>query len=252
MDHVNSGSLAISASTSCLVIGALDVSSQFYYAKGKLLGFLLDAMIRDATDGASSLDDVMQRLFRERYQAERGFTTDDVLDFVDDYVDANEVREFYDGYVDGRDPLPYAEVLAKIGLAYRVEVTTPPFLGIGSDVGPSGEIVIVDITPGSAAEAAGIQVGDVLLAIGEVQVVPDADWSAAFRERYAGAEGAPLPILVRRDGAEVTLQGTVRTREPSAADFSWIEAASPSSFLVACATVGRASRGSAGSDRLHV
>jgi predicted metalloprotease with PDZ domain len=191
----------------------IDVSSQFYYSKGKLLGFLLDAMIRDATDGASSLDDVMRRLFRERYQAGRGFTTDDVLDFVDDYVDAAEVRSFYERYVDGRDPLPYGEVLAKVGLAYRVETTMPPFLGIGAQAGPSGETVITDITPGSAAEAAGIQEGDVLLTVGEVQVVPDADWAATFRERYAGAEGAPLPIVVRRDGAEVTLQGTVRTRE---------------------------------------
>jgi predicted metalloprotease with PDZ domain len=191
----------------------IDVSSQFYYSKGKLLGFLLDAMIRDATDGASSLDDVMRRLFRERYQAGRGFTTDDVLDFVDDYVDAAEVRSFYERYVDGRDPLPYGEVLAKVGLAYRVETTMPPFLGIGAQAGPSGETVITDITPGSAAEAAGIQEGDVLLTVGEVQVVPDADWAATFRERYAGAEGAPLPIVVRRDGAAVTLQGTVRTRE---------------------------------------
>lgn len=194
-------------------IDVIDVSSQFYYAKGKLLGFLLDAMIRDATDGAASLDDVMRRLYRERYQAGRGFTTDDVLDFVDDQVDPAEVRSFYERYVDGRDPLPYAEVLARVGLVYREETTTAPYLGVGTEIGESGEAVVTDVTPESAAEAAGLREGDVLVSIGDVPVDPATDWGAAFRARYAGAEGQPLALLVRRDGAEVTLPTTVRTRE---------------------------------------
>jgi predicted metalloprotease with PDZ domain len=194
-------------------IDTIDVSSQFYYAKGKLLGFLLDVMIRDATDGATSLDDVMRRLYRERYRAGRGFTTDDVLDFVDDHVDPAEVRSFYDRYVDGRDPLPYAEVLARIGLAYDERRGQLPYLGVGAQPSETGEMTVNDVTPGSAAEAAGLRAGDVLVSVGDVQVTPDADWGAAFRERYTGAEGQPLAIVVRRDGAEATLETTIRTRE---------------------------------------
>jgi predicted metalloprotease with PDZ domain len=136
-----------------------------------------------------------------------------VLDFIDDQVDPAEVRTFYERYVDGRDPLPYAEVLARVGLTYRQETTTPPYLGVGTDIGESGEAVVTDITPESAAEAAGLREGDVLVAIGDVPIDPATDWGTAFRERYAGAEGQPLAIVVRRDGAEVTLQTTVRTRE---------------------------------------
>ena len=194
-------------------IDPIDVSSQFYYAKGKLLGFLLDAMIRDATDGAASLDDVMRRLYRERYRADRGFTTADVIDFVDDNIDAARVREFYERYVDGRDPLPYAEILARIGLAYDERRGQLPYLGVGAEPSQTGEMTVSDVTPGSAAEAAGLREGDVLLSVGEVQVTPDADWGVAFRERYAGAEGQPLAIVVRRDGMETTLQTTIRTRE---------------------------------------
>jgi predicted metalloprotease with PDZ domain len=155
----------------------------------------------------------MRRLYRERYQAGRGFTTDDVLDFVDDQVDPAEVRSFYERYVDGRDPLPYAEVLARVGLVYREETTTAPYLGVGTEIGESGEAVVTDVTPESAAEAAGLREGDVLVSIGDVPVDPATDWGAAFRARYAGAEGQPLALLVRRDGAEVTLPTTVRTRE---------------------------------------
>jgi predicted metalloprotease with PDZ domain len=194
-------------------IDTIDVSSQFYYAKGKLLGFLLDVMIRDATDGAASLDDVMRRLYRERFRAGRGFTTDDVLDFVDDHVDPAEVRSFYDRYVDGRDPLPYAEVLARIGLAYAQRVADLPYLGVGAQPSETGEMTVNDVTPGSAAEAAGLREGDVLVSVGDVRVTPEADWGAEFRERYAGADGAPLAIVVRRDGTETTLETTVRTRE---------------------------------------
>ena len=44
-----------------------------YYTKGAVLGFLLDAKIRKATNGAKSLDDVM-RLAYSRYSGAKGFT----------------------------------------------------------------------------------------------------------------------------------------------------------------------------------
>ena len=44
-----------------------------YYTKGAVLGFVLDARIRAATDGAKSLDDVMRLAFA-RYSGARGYT----------------------------------------------------------------------------------------------------------------------------------------------------------------------------------
>src|SRR6266853_1556080 len=48
-----------------------------YYLQGQLLGFLLDLAIRDSTDNAKSLDDVMRYLF-DHHAGERGFTRDDL------------------------------------------------------------------------------------------------------------------------------------------------------------------------------
>ena len=43
-----------------------------YYLKGMLVGWLLDLHLREATDGARSLDDVMRHLWNEVYKAGRG------------------------------------------------------------------------------------------------------------------------------------------------------------------------------------
>lgn len=195
-------------------IDPVEIPGNYYYDKGKLLGLLLDGMIRDATDGEHSFDDVMRRLYEERYRAGRGFTTDDVLDFVDDWVDPAEVRAFYDEYVDGRDPLPLAKDLALLGLAYSRTTAELPFLGVSTGPTEAGGVQVTNVFPGTSAEAAGIQVGDVLLKVGEVAVDSvSGDWGARFRERYTNAAGQPLDLVVRRDGAETTLHTTLRTRE---------------------------------------
>jgi predicted metalloprotease with PDZ domain len=184
----------------------------YYYDKGKLIGLLFDAMIRDATDGAQSLDDVMVRLYRDHYQQGRGFTTEDFLAYVGAYVGEDRTREFYRRHIDGREPLPYAEVLAPIGIAYRAETIAEPFVGVGLDVGPDGAIVVTEITPGSPAEEAGLQPGDVLLQVGDLPTT-DIEWGAEFRRRYAASEGQPLAIRFRRDGDEErTATTTVKTR----------------------------------------
>ena len=46
-----------------------------YYAKGPIVGFLLDARIQLATAGKKSLDDVMRQAYK-LYGGDRGFTED--------------------------------------------------------------------------------------------------------------------------------------------------------------------------------
>ena len=54
-------------------IHPVDGSGYLYYPKGSLAGFLLDIMIRDASDNARSLDDVMRQLYQATYKKGRGF-----------------------------------------------------------------------------------------------------------------------------------------------------------------------------------
>ena len=51
-----------------------DGTHDIYYDKGSLAGLALDIMIRDASDNAASLDDVMRALYAADYKKGRGFT----------------------------------------------------------------------------------------------------------------------------------------------------------------------------------
>jgi S1-C subfamily serine protease len=126
-----------------------------------------------------------------------------------------DVDGFYSRYIDGRDSLPYEAVFAKAGLAFSRQVVTVPFVGVSSGATPSGELVVQSITPGSSAEQAGVEPGDVLVSIGDLKVTADQDWGATFRTRYRGKAGQPITLTVRRGGRDLTLNTSVRERTNS-------------------------------------
>lgn len=186
-------------------------SSQLYYPKGSLLGFLLDISIRDATDNAHSLDEVMRALYTRYYRQNKGFLTADLLKELRD-AGMPDVDTFYRRYVDGRDSLPYETVFAKAGIVFTRQVVTVPFVGVSSGATPSGQLLVQSVTPGSAAAEAGVEPGDILTSVGDIAVTPDQDWGALFRTRYRGKAGQPLTITVQRSGRAITLTTTVRER----------------------------------------
>lgn len=186
-------------------------SSQLYYPKGSLLGMLLDISIRDATDNAHNLDEVMRTLYTRYYRQNKGFFTADLLRELRT-AGMPDVDAFYRRYVDGRDSLPYETVFAKAGLVLTRTIATAPFLGVSTANTASGALEVQSVTPGSAAEAAGVEPGDVLISVGDVAITPDQDWAGAFRTRYRGRAGQPLTITVRRSGRPVALNTVVRER----------------------------------------
>src|SRR5436190_22489402 len=112
-------------------------SSQLYYPKGSLLGFLLDISIRDATDNAHNLDEVMRALFTRYYRQSKGFRTADLLNELRS-AGMPAVDSFYRRYIDGRDSLPYEAVFAKAGLVLSRQVVTTPFVGVSTGPPPAG------------------------------------------------------------------------------------------------------------------
>jgi len=189
-------------------------SSQLYYPKGSLLGFLLDISIRDATDNAHNLDQVMRALYTRYYRQNKGFLTADLLSELRT-AGMPDVDAFYRRYIDGRDSLPYETVFAKAGLVFHREVVTNPFVGVSANPAPSGGMVVQAVTPGSSADVAGVQPGDVLTNIGGIPVTADQDWGGPFRARYRGKAGQPLTITVQRAGRTLTLNGSVQERSTS-------------------------------------
>ncbi|HUR94216.1 MAG TPA: PDZ domain-containing protein [Gemmatimonadales bacterium] len=186
-----------------------DGSQYVYYQKGSLAGLMLDIMIRDASDNRRSLDDVMRDLYRTTYKAGRGFTGTEWWRSVSKAAGGRSFTEFAAKYVDGREPYPWAQVLPLAGLRWVSDTFREPRLGLAAAKDSSGAIVVAQVLPGGAAQDAGVQVGDILLALGDIQIT-DPDFGPKFRERFSQNEGQSLPIQVRRNGQTQTLTGQVR------------------------------------------
>jgi predicted metalloprotease with PDZ domain len=80
-------------------------------------------------------------------------------------------------------------------------------VGISTQRDSTGERVM-QTTPGGAAASAGVQAGDELVSVAGIPTT-NPDWAAQFRAQYNTREGADMPIVVRRGGQTLTLNGKV-------------------------------------------
>ena len=186
-----------------------DGTGYIYYPKGSLAGFLLDIMIRDASDNRRSLDDVMAQVYAESYKRGRGFTNADWWRVVSQAAGGKSFADFARRYIDGREPFPWETTLALGGMRIVNDTIREPRLGISTMPGETGGIVVSAIDPTGAAGEAGVREGDVLISIGNI-AVEDQTFGQQFRQQFGSREGAPLEIKVRRGAQELTLQSRVR------------------------------------------
>ncbi len=201
-----------------------DGTEYSYYPKGSLAGFLLDITIRDASDNARSLDSVLRELYQTTYKQGRGFTTADFWGAVSRAANGRSFEDFSRRYVDGRDPYPWTEALRTVGL--RIQRDSAPRIGVSTAPDAEGAVRVMEISPGSAAAAAGVRVGDVMVRVGDVAVA-DPDFGAKFRLQYAGRPaGSPLPLTVKRGTETLTLRSTL-TYGPTAPRIAEDPAATP-------------------------
>jgi predicted metalloprotease with PDZ domain len=91
-------------------------STVSYYNKGSVLGLLLDAKIRRATNGRASFDDVM-RLAYQRYSGARGFTADEFRETTE-AVAGVDLRRWFTSAVSSTDDLDYTDLLEWYGLRF--------------------------------------------------------------------------------------------------------------------------------------
>jgi predicted metalloprotease with PDZ domain len=184
-----------------------DGSGYLYYPKGSLAGLMLDIMIRDASNNARSLDDVMRTVYRTAWKTGRGFTAQDWWGAVSQAAGSRAFADFNARYVDGREAYPWDSVLPLAGLKLQRDTTWFPRLGINTRIDSSG-VMVTGVLPGGAAQAAGLEPGDVLVALGDIPITGEASF-ARFRNAYAGQQGVEFPIRIRRNGSETTLRAKV-------------------------------------------
>ena len=142
-----------------------------YYTKGAVLAFLLDAKIRQATDGMRSLDDVMRAAYLE-YAGPRGFTPDQ-FQAVAEQISGLDLDDFWDAAIEGTEELEYEDALEVFGLRFRPAAPTGrASLGVSTRT-DGGRLFVSQVRRATPAMAAGINVDDEILAIDDFRVPPD-------------------------------------------------------------------------------
>lgn len=190
-------------------IGPVDGSQYQYYPKGSLAGFMLDVLIRDASDNRRSLDDVMRELYQAAYKKNRGFTAADFWGAVSRAAGGRSFADFNEKYIDGREPFPWSDILPRVGLRMAADTVREPRVGLMTTQDTTGAILVQAVQPGGAAEEAGVQPGDHLLALGGVKIM-DPGFAEAFRSGFGRNEGDSLSIRVLRGADTLTLHGKVQ------------------------------------------
>jgi predicted metalloprotease with PDZ domain len=170
-----------------------------YYTKGAVVAFLLDAEIRRLTGDRESLDDLMRLTYR-RYSAERGFTVAEWRAAAEEVAGA-DLSGFFARYVDGTDELDYAPALAHFGLRFAAAKKTDDDKKTGYLGVDTGGDRVSRVIAGSPAEAAGVNVGDEIIAVDGERVGRGLD-----AELEPHKPGARVELTVARRGLLRTIE----------------------------------------------
>ncbi|HHM04610.1 MAG TPA: M61 family peptidase [Gammaproteobacteria bacterium] len=162
-------------------------STVSYYSKGALVALCLDLWIRRETRHARSLDDVMRALWRRYGQSGAG-VPEDGFERVAEEVSGVALGDFFQRYVHGTGMPPVEELLAHFGVGFHVRPAEGADDPGGRPLKESGERLarrvalgirlaenqqearLATVLSGSAAEAAGLAAGDVLVALDGLRV----------------------------------------------------------------------------------
>ena len=193
-----------------------------YYNKGELLGNLLDLEIRHRTQNKKTLLDVFHYLFQNNalpkpgFEEKRGFRN--AVETITREAAPNDADfgDFFAKYVSGTEEIPWNDFLKYAGLMLEQKPGKPePWIGINTGrnipsnfpggaptVLPEGQIAVTGIRSGSPGAAAGLDIGDVIVAFNDQQVNA-ANFADLLKAQKAGAE---VPITVFRRGNLETMK----------------------------------------------
>ena len=190
-----------------------------YYTKGAVVGFVLDAALRRATDGRRSLDDVMRTAYR-KFSGEFGYRDEEIYDVFED-VGGSELRTLAYELVHARAVLDMSEALSTFGLRLQGADSAPsedPLalrahrgrqVTLGAQVeAREGRWVVASVTRGGPAWSAGLRPNDELVAVDEDRV-PRGGLKILLRRHNPGQS---VEILVARKGRIRRMDLTLGTR----------------------------------------
>src|SRR5690554_280483 len=140
-----------------------------YYSKGGLLAHAIDAMLIEKSKGKKSLDEFMQKLYKEFYEEQNtGMTPLQFKTALEEFLGEN-MDEFFDKYVNGTETAPFAKYFKPLGLTIEKTEDTRISMGI-STKSEDGKLIITSVQSGSPAEKAGLSPNDEIIAFNGFRV----------------------------------------------------------------------------------
>jgi predicted metalloprotease with PDZ domain len=192
-------------------------SSVSYYRKGEVVCALLDLEIRARSGGRTSLDHVILYLW-ERYGKTRTPVPENGLQTILEEATHVSLGDVFDAWVRSPGEVDYDETLAHVGMRVDRE---PRNAKEGAEKGPraslgvrarteGGKAIVSTVARGRAAQAAGIDAGDEVIAIGGKRVEAGS-LDAALASRVPLEE---VDVTVGRDGRVLTLRARLEEAKP--------------------------------------
>jgi predicted metalloprotease with PDZ domain len=183
------------------------------YEKGALIGMCIDIIIREKSNGEKGILDLMHQLSNE-YGVTKAFDDQELFAKIT-ALTYPEVGEFLTKYVAGPTPIPYETYFAKVGLTKSTEKEPANIFVKGrttyfkinqqtKEVFVNPNIELTDFY-----KNLGLKGGDILMAINDKSYSLDNVYTM-ISDSKNWKENDPITVLIKRDGKEQTIKGTVK------------------------------------------
>jgi len=164
-----------------------------YYGKGALLAFVLDVEIRKTTKDTVTLDDVLRYAYT--HYSDSGLEDDGIANIVHELTQQS-FAGFFEKYLYGVDELPLQDAFSYVGVDCRFGVNAKDLVAFGVRVtNDNGSSKITQVLDDGCAQAAGLFVGDVIIAVDDVKVAHESLVSSINKS----TSGTALKLTITRD-----------------------------------------------------
>ncbi len=151
-----------------------------YYDKGEIVNMMLDISIRNASNGAKSLDDVMRHLYDEFFKKGKNYAPADYQK-VSEMMAGKTLDDFFSKYVRGEAEIDFNEIVGGLGLKLDASQSNKGKAYLGADtVEENGRLTIRAVAAGTPAYEQGLNTGDQIVAIDGYRA------SQTFLQSYLG------------------------------------------------------------------
>lgn len=178
-----------------------------YYAKGEVVGILMDIAILQATKGVKSLDDVMRAMYLQNKAQGRGYT-DAEFKAVVEKISGQDFSDFWAKYVNGTQLPEYMKYFDYVGVKVtdENEGKSVPYLGVTSKK-IEGRMFISNILRNTAAWVDGLSANDELISIDGTPITSAVERMPEVTNKRVGDV---VVIKVGRDGILKEIRVTLK------------------------------------------